>query len=81
MANYIGSCAQCGESCDRDDPDLIVVTGEVDRSRLHIIACSLDHLARWATETSAQVARQRHIRENTDKHPLPGMLCEACPSQ
>lgn len=54
MANYVGPCAQCGVNCDRDDDDVIVVIGDVDSSRLYIVACSLDHLARWAAKTSAQ---------------------------
>jgi hypothetical protein len=79
MANYIGACGYCGASCDRDDPDFIVLTGETYGGRLHVVLCSLGHLKEWAGIESAVRSRQRHVREHAEKHPLPGMLCDTCP--
>lgn len=78
MANSIGACGYCGESCDRDDPDRILVIGEVERDRLHVVLCSFDHLVLWSARENVNRDHQRHVRKNVDKHPLSGHVCDTC---
>jgi hypothetical protein len=60
MANWIGNCGHCGESCDLYDPEYILVTGEAasrdkynPRQRLHKVFCSLLCLSRWARDQAS----------------------------